>query len=58
MILSSIYKFNNPLLRNITIYNIKSNNILLLDTIYIDLRVLYIKYKGQVLLHIYYINSI
>jgi hypothetical protein len=57
-ILGSVYEFHNPLLGNVTMYNVKSDDASLLDAIRADLGVLYVECEGRVSLRTHHVGSV
>jgi hypothetical protein len=57
-ILGSVYEFNDPLLGNITMYDVKSDDASLLDAIRADLGVLYVECEGRVSLRTHHVGSV
>ena len=57
-ILGSVYEMNDPLLGNITMYNIESEDASLLDAIRADLGVLSVGCEGRIFLRTYRVGSV
>jgi hypothetical protein len=57
-ILGSGYEFNDPLLGNIIIYDVKSDDASLLHAIRADLGVLYVECEGRVSLRTHHVGSV